>query len=222
MRAVVIKSPTIAVECEILDEMFRLRKRVFLDRLHWNVSISAGLERDEFDLLGPSYILLLGDDGRVVGTARLMPADGPTMLQNVCPFLLTDGRLEAHARMVESSRFCVDTQMPGASRGLLHEATLCLFAAIIEWSICHGYDEIVTATDLRFERLLRHAGWPMRRLGVPHMIDQVESIAGTLPADRESFERVRPAGYASLAAFNSSMVYRQAKSAATIQGIRSA
>lgn len=97
--------------------------------------------------------------------------------------------------MVESSRFCVDTQILGTSRGLLNEATLYLFAGIIEWSVLHGYDEIVTATDLRFERLLRHAGWPMQRLGEPRLIDQVVSVAGILPADEQSLKKVRPTGY---------------------------
>lgn len=49
----------------------------------------------------------------------------------------------------------------------MHQATLTMFAGIIEWSMANGYDEIVTATDLRFERILNRAGWPLRRLGEP-------------------------------------------------------
>lgn len=195
MKTIALNSPRTQAETDVLSQMFRLRARVFRDRLNWNVSVVGGQERDEFDELGPTYILVLGNAHDVVGSARLLPAVGPTMLEKAFPFLLTNGKLEAHHRMVESSRFCVDTQILGTSRGLLNEATLYLFAGIIEWSVSQGYDEIVTATDLRFERLLRHAGWPMQRLGEPRLIDQVVSVAGILPADEQSLKKVRPTGY---------------------------
>ncbi|WP_292219552.1 acyl-homoserine-lactone synthase, partial [Mesorhizobium sp.] len=69
------------------------------------------------------------------------------------------GSLAAHAAMVESSRFCVDTSLQAVrGEGQLHLATLTMFAGIIEWSMANGYDEIVTATDLRLERILKRAG----------------------------------------------------------------
>ncbi|KVK61165.1 hypothetical protein L907_21965 [Agrobacterium sp. C13] len=110
--------------------------------------------------------------------------------------MLADGSLNATSAMIESSRFCVDTTLPaGRGGGQLHLATLTLFAGIIEWSMAHGYDKIVTATDLRFERILNRAGWPMARLGEPVAIGNTVAIAGTLPADQASFEQVRPSNY---------------------------
>ena len=53
------------------------------------------------------------------------------------------------------------------------------------------------AHDLRFERILNRAGWPMTRLGEPVAIGNTIAIAGTLPADEKSFERVRPPHYRS-------------------------
>jgi acyl homoserine lactone synthase len=85
-----------------------------------------------------------------------------------------------------------------------------MFAGIIEWSMANGYDEIVTATDLRFERILNRAGWPMKRLGDPVAIGNTVAVAGTLPADRESFERVCPQDYHSIAGHHG----RQIRSAA--------
>ena len=101
--------------------------------------------------------------------------------------------------MVESSRFCVDTSLQaGKAGGFLHDVTLTMFAAIIEWSMEQGYTEIVTGTDVRFERILKRAGWPMARIGEPRPIGSTMAVAGLLPADRESFERVRPGNYAPL------------------------
>ncbi|MFX6435507.1 acyl-homoserine-lactone synthase, partial [Acinetobacter baumannii] len=80
------------------------------------------------------------------------------MLSQTFPQLLPGGRLRGKSTMVEGPRFCVDSR--GERRGgrFLHEATLTMFAGIIEWSMLHGFDEVATATDLRVERILQRAG----------------------------------------------------------------
>jgi acyl homoserine lactone synthase len=192
--------------------MHRLRAAVFGGRLAWDVSITAGEERDQYDDCGPTYLLAIADGGKVTGCVRLLPASGPTMLEQTFPQLLDTGSLSPHSGMVESSRFCVDTSLAAGRGGAqLHLATLTLFAGIIEWSIANGYDEIVTATDLRFERILNRAGWPMKRLGYPVAIGNTVAVAGTLPANRESFERVCPHCYRSITVEDHS---RQIRSAA--------
>ncbi|MHC1550222.1 acyl-homoserine-lactone synthase [Phyllobacterium sp. K27] len=179
-----------------LMQMHQLRAKVFGGRLGWDVSISENEERDQYDGLLPTYILVLSDSDLVVGCVRLLPASGPTMLEYTFPQLLFKGSLDVHPGMVESSRFCVDTSLADErGGGQLHLATSSLFAGIIEWSMANGYTEIVTATDLRFERILKRAGWPMRRLGEPTGIGNTIAIAGSLPADWVSFEQVCPSSY---------------------------
>ncbi|MCL6655546.1 autoinducer synthesis protein [Agrobacterium rubi] len=181
---------------EFLRQMHRLRATVFAGRLAWDVSITAGEERDQYDDCRPTYLLAIADRETVAGCVRLLPASGPTMLEQTFPQLLDTGLLRPHSGMVESSRFCIDTSLlAGRGGGPLHLATLTLFAGIIEWSMASGYSEIVTATDLRFERILKRAGWPMQRLGEPAPIGNTIAIAGSLQADRGSFEQVCPQGY---------------------------
>lgn len=198
MRAIAINANEGSTAQDLIANMHRLRARVFGGRLGWDVEITNGFEFDAFDRLSPSYILVIGEQGRVLGCARLLPAIGPTMLVDAFPQLLAGGQFNPHPNMIESSRFCVDTGALEAmtARGL-HRATLTLFAAIIEWSMANGYHEIVTATDVRFERLLARAHWPMRRLGEPQMIGETLSVAGTLSADDASFAMVQPPGYRS-------------------------
>ena len=187
-----------------LKQMHRLRAAVFGTRLEWDVTITEQGERDQYDDLHPTYILAISADQKVVGCARLLPAPGPTMLEQTFPQLLERGSLDPHAAMVESSRFCVDTSLQAGRGGSLHQVTLTMFAGIIEWSIANGYKEIVTATDLRFERILKRAGWPMRRLGNPGAIGNTIAVAGRLRADRASFEQVCPSGYRSTIEHNDS------------------
>ncbi|MGN7713743.1 acyl-homoserine-lactone synthase [Agrobacterium radiobacter] len=194
-----------------LRQMHRLRATVFSGRLAWDVSITAGEERDQYDDCRPTYLLAIADGGKVAGCVRLLPASGPTMLEQTFPQLLDTGSLGPHSGMIESSRFCVDTLLVSQREGsTLNLATLTLFAGIIEWSIASGYSEIVTATDLRFERILKRAGWPMTRLGEPVAIGNTVAVAGHLPADRTSFERVCPPGYRSIIADDDGRPFRSA------------
>ncbi|WP_416409590.1 acyl-homoserine-lactone synthase TraI [Agrobacterium rosae] len=212
MQLLTVSPDRYADHSHLLREMHRLRCSVFRKRLGWDVSITDGAEEDDYDSLGPTYILTITDEERVVGCARLLPAIGPTMLERTFPQLLAAGSLNASARMIESSRFCVDTSLPaGRGGGQLHFATLTMFAGIIEWSMANGYDEIVTATDMRFERILNRAGWPMKRLGDAVAIGNTVAVAGTLPADQVSFDRVRPPYYRSTIAYYQG---RQVRSAA--------
>lgn len=193
-----------------LNQMHFLRAAVFGGRLEWEVTITEQGERDQYDDLLPTYVLAISAGQKVVGCARLLPASGPTMLEQTFPQLLERGSLAPHAAMVESSRFCVDTSLQAGRGGVLHQVTLTMFAGIIEWSMVNGYSEIVTATDLRFERILKRAGWPMHRLGNPIAIGNTLAVAGSLPADRASFDTVCPPGYRSAIVRTGSGLFRSA------------
>ncbi|KUM24400.1 autoinducer synthesis protein [Mesorhizobium loti] len=197
MQAISISPAEYHRAAALLDAMHRLRARIFRGRLEWDVEVRQGREVDQFDACHPTYILAVTRAREVVGCARLLPATGPMMMSALFPDLEETGLLRPHRAMVESSRFCVDTSLE-AGRGMLHEVTLTMFAAIIEWSMGQGYSEIVTGTDIRFERILKRAGWPMARIGEPRPIGNTMAVAGLLPANWESFERVRPANYAPL------------------------
>ncbi|MBW9118372.1 GNAT family N-acetyltransferase [Rhizobium cauense] len=192
MEVIAIREPKTTFDYSLIDQMHQLRARVFRDRLGWKVTCRADREYDEYDLFDPTYLVIVSE-GRVVGSVRLLPADGPTMIEGVFPQLLGGLELPKHQKMIESSRFCVDTAHAGErSTARAHQATLSLFAGIIEWCLANDYNEIATATDVRFERLLSRCGWPLRRLGKPVIINETRSVAGLLSADALYFERLRP------------------------------
>ena len=198
MEAMAISGQPNLQQMELLEQHHRLRARVFLDRLGWEVDVVDGRETDAFDALQPTYILALSDQNDVLGCARLLPASGPTMVREIFPSLLPVEGLRAHPAMVESSRFCVDTTTAGGGGGVIaHEATLTMFTAIIEWCLVNGHTEIVTVTDIRFERILARVGWPLRRLAEPRKVGVTLAVAGILQADRDSFLALRPPGYRS-------------------------
>ena len=204
MQLIVVDEEGKARDMALIRAMQRLRAKVFAERLQWQVDCRDGLERDRFDEAGPTYILLLEEERRVTGCVRLIAPQRASMLCEVFPELLEAPGLCLHERMIESSRFCVDRDLaptPAGSKitptasSLIAKRTRYLLTGILEWCLIHGYDEVITATDIRFERLLRIIGWPLQRLGPSILINETESVAGLLAVTPEVFERLRPDTY---------------------------
>lgn len=197
MQLVVVDDVRRPEHMHLIEDMWRLRARVFAGRLNWQVEIKDGLERDQFDDQRPTYILGVENNVQVVGCVRLLPPLRSSMLQEVFPQLLDGEGLVMHERMIESSRFCIDRsgRAGGTSATIVQRRTRILLAGIVEWSLAQGYDELVTATDLKFERLLNMVGWPLRRLGDPKLINETQSVAGSLPISQDVLMRLAPPGY---------------------------
>ncbi|MBZ9726324.1 GNAT family N-acetyltransferase [Mesorhizobium sp. CO1-1-11] len=180
---------------DLIEGMHRLRYRVFRDRLNWDVSVSDDMEIDAYDALKPTYILAIDDGRSVVGCARLLPTIGPTMLANTFPALLGPHPAPRSEKIFESSRFCVDTSLAdGVAATGLRDATFSLLAGILEWGLSKSQEAVVTVTDVRFERILRRAGWPLERFAPPMQIDDTKALAGHLPVSETALMNVRQMG----------------------------
>jgi acyl homoserine lactone synthase len=178
-----------------LTEMHRLRYRVFKERLDWDVQISGDMEIDAFDALHPAYLLQRDEQGQVQGCVRLLPSTGPTMLRDTFPILLDGAPAPADAAIWESSRFSIDRGPTTAkAAGGLARATFELFAGVIEFGLSRRLTDIVTVTDARMERILRRAGWPLRRIGNVRALGTTLAVAGYLDVSIQSLACVRSAG----------------------------
>jgi N-acyl-L-homoserine lactone synthetase len=180
---------------EALIAMHQLRYRVFKERLDWDVHTSGDMEVDSFDALHPAYLVQLATDGRVQGCVRLVPSAGPTMLRDTFPALLAGQTAPASSTVWESSRFALDiaTDAPKGEHAIAR-ATYELFAGMIEFGLSRRLTDIVTVTDARMERILRRAGWPLRRLGNPCSLGNTLAVAGYLEISTEILAGIRRAG----------------------------
>ena len=187
MYAVALDNRHFGQHLDLLTEMYRLRRRVFKDRLDWTVSVSGDLELDVYDALNPTYLLVMSGEDNLVGGVRLLPTTGPTMLADTFPVLLGGQPAPRSERILESSRFCVDTKLASelAENGL-NRATFILFAAMIEGARAANAESIVTVTDTRMERILRRANWPLERIAPPQRLGQTMALAGYLHASDQA------------------------------------
>lgn len=160
---------------EVINEMYRLRARVFRDRLGWDIPTIAGMEIDGYDALGPHYMLIQEPEGQVRGCWRLMPTEGPNMLRDTFPQLLHGAEAPSGRNVWELSRFAIESgndQTFGFA-----EVTLHAMRAVVSYAARMGISSYVTVTTTPIERLLRRTGIELRRLGAPMRIGVENAVA---------------------------------------------
>lgn len=164
------------LHASLLDSMYRLRCEVFHERLHWDVRIEHGREHDWFDLIGPHYIVAHDTGGEALGCCRLLPTMGPNMLRDIFPMLLDGAPPPVSSTTWEISRFAVRGRhaTEGFGFGTIPAAML---ADMFRFAGAQGIDTIVGVTSAPIERMLRHLGLQLERLGAPRRIGCVQSLA---------------------------------------------
>jgi N-acyl-L-homoserine lactone synthetase len=151
----------------LLDEMFRLRARIFRDRLHWDVEVTDGKERDRYDDEQPVYIIHSDDGARQVkGSLRLLPTTGATLLADIFSDTLPDAVNLSAPSIWECTRFCLDDGL--FDRGREDEmlfASAALIEAVGDVALRAGVEAIVGNFDEPMLRLYRRVGCEVEVLG---------------------------------------------------------
>ena len=178
----------------LIDEMHRLRARVFGDRLGWEIEVEDGREVDGFDALDPAYLVGLDDEGHVVSCARLLQTTGPHMLADVFSSILDGEPPLRSSRVWEATRFCVDTQRlraRGGPRGI-SRATCEIVIAINDYGMMAGISDIVAVIDPVMDRVLkRSACAPYDYVGSQKPMGRVPALAALLDCTEERGRAVR-------------------------------
>lgn len=178
----------------LLFDMHRLRSRIFKERMGWNVSIDeAGLEVDDFDIPEAVYFLALDDNQRVIGSWRLLPTTGPTMIRDVWPEFLTSLPMPRSPMIWEASRFGVNSLSASVREGLhqVSRATAELFCALTETCILCGIDEVYTLYDARIARLIKRLDCTPKDISESMPIDGRECKIGRFITDSEMLSRIK-------------------------------
>jgi len=150
----------------LIDEMFRLRARIFRYRLNWDVEVTEGKERDRYDDEQPVYIIHSDDGAREVkGSLRLLPTTGPTLLADIFSDTLPDAVNLSAPSIWECTRFCLDDKL--LARGREDEmlfASAALLEAVGDVALRAGIEAIVDF-DEPMLRLYRRVGCEVEILG---------------------------------------------------------
>lgn len=179
---------------ELLDEMFKLRKRVFHDRLGWDVNIEDGKKIDEFDRINPAHLICLDEDGDVVGCLRLLQTTGPHMLADVFSDILQGEAPRRSSQLWEVTRFCIDSEKlrGGKKRNSVSYVTTELFIAATEFGKNNGIRDAIAVIDPLMNRvMIRSQNAPYDYVGKTVQMGKVKAMAGLLDCTDERINRLR-------------------------------
>ena len=154
--------------CALLDQMHRLRKRVFFDELGWEVPVQGDWERDRYDDLGPAYLVWCSPNKQILyGTMRLMPTTGPTLLYDVFHDTFPHAATLSAPGIWEATRTCVDLEKLASDHPGVDAAKafgmMCLATA--ECANQHGIHTVICNYEPHLARIYRRAGAVIQELG---------------------------------------------------------
>lgn len=178
----------------VLDDMFRLRARVFSEKLGWDVKVVHGRERDSYDDLNPVYMVALDRSGRkVIASARFLSTAGPTLLHDTFRDTMPDAVSFCSPTVWECTRFCVDEDRlleEGCSLGAAQLSKLMLIGCG-EFALRSGIEAIVANFDALMLRLYRQAGAEVSVLGRSTRFGSTPVYAGLFHISEEICDRMR-------------------------------
>ena len=151
----------------LIEKMFRLRARIFHDRLNWDVKVIDGKERDKYDDEQPVYIIYCDEQAQEVkGSLRLLPTTGPTLLADIFSDTRPDAVNLSAPAIWECSRFCLDDKLLEAGD---HDAMLFASVAMLEAmgdvALRAGIEAIIGNFNESMLRLYRRLGCDVEILG---------------------------------------------------------
>lgn len=150
---------------EELTQAYKLRHRVFAEKLRWVPPTEDGMEMDMYDLWGSS-IGLIDPEGTLLGMARLLPSSGPFMLEQDLRLLLpTEHIVRKDSDTAEITRLAIDPSIK--DKGLSNRLLLTLIKGIYHWAMAHGIRYLYLEVDHRFYRVLNAIGIHSDPLGPP-------------------------------------------------------
>ena len=170
-----------------VDELYRLRKTTFSDRLGWDVVCNQDMEFDEFDNDSTRYILGLAN-GKLVCSVRFTPLDQPNMITHT--FRACFDSVPLPAAGVESSRFFVDKLRARELLGERYPVSQALFLAMINWAQDSGHSGIYTIVSRAMLTILKRSGWQIQPLKEAFLTEHERIYLVYLPAGQADQSRM--------------------------------
>jgi N-acyl-L-homoserine lactone synthetase len=152
-----------------LMQMHHDRKRVFVDRLGWELPARGSwLEVDEFDNDHAVYLLARSaSSGRHEGSVRLLPSTQPNIFASIFSSLSATG-VPTGSDCWEISRLV--TAPADANGTTILKVHRYLALALVEFAALNGIRYFSLVTEPHRVPALLSVGWEVRPLGLPSIV----------------------------------------------------
>lgn len=190
---IIVQMHQYAQYSHLIDQSFRLRKRIFLDQLGWNVVTTGSYERDSYDNIGPAYLMWCDEQANCLyGTVRLLPTTGPTLLYDVFRATFPDISLIGPG-IWEGTRMCIDetailADFPSLDPG---RAFSLLLLALCECALHHGIHTLISNYEPHMRRIYRRAGLKFDEIGQANGFGRFPVCCGVFEVSEVTRHRMR-------------------------------
>jgi N-acyl-L-homoserine lactone synthetase len=175
----------------IVEEMFRLRYRLFVEKFKWNVSHRDGMEIDEFDELPQCTHFIVSDKNGIAGSTRLLPSTGPYLVEKFFPQAI-DGALPKEDSYWEVSRATVELAgWKGREFARTVDVQRELFGAMYEWCLARHVPYLFGVADVRFRAVTQAFSLPREPMGPIIKLSDCEIYAGLIFVSQEGLQGIR-------------------------------
>ncbi|PBN43527.1 acyl-homoserine-lactone synthase [Sphingobium sp. D43FB] len=148
----------------LLADMYRDRKRVFIDLLGWDLpALDDRFEIDQFDGPDTLYLIVGSPDDNHLGSIRLLPTDRPTVIGEIFDHLCEAGA-PASPRIWELSRLCLSPRIRAARR---REVRNRLLTSAVKIAMENGATHLCCVIYAWYMPEVLSYGWRCRPLGLP-------------------------------------------------------
>lgn len=171
-----------------LESYFRIRHDVFARERGWRaVERSDGLDIDAFDRNDTIHLIAIDGD-RVVGGQRLVPTTSPHMLSEIFADLAAAKGIPVGPTVWEASRYFVVRERRSGRTGC------AMLAGVQEFGLEEGITHYSAVIETWWLPRLHEAGFIVRPLGLPTLIENQWAIAAEVDVRKSSRDRARALG----------------------------
>ncbi|SPP63776.1 acyl-homoserine-lactone synthase [Nitrospira lenta] len=175
---------------EELRESYRLRHRVFAERLKWVPESSDRLEVDSYDPYS-STVGLFDEEQCLRGVFRMVSAAHPFMLEHEFrPCLLPGCEIRKEADTVEITRLALDPSL--MDKGLSIRYMQVLYKGVYQWCLQNEARFLYMVVEKRFLRVLRGMGFTCDPISPAVSLPPAEALSIAAVLDWNRFEETCP------------------------------
>jgi len=168
----------------ILDEYFRLRHEIFVGERGWcDLERPDGRDVDAYDNDQATYLIAL-DDRRVIGGLRLYPTLLPHMISESFAHLVRDRDVLSGPTILECTRYFIVRERR------MGRTDCRLLAAFQQFCLEGGITEVTAVVEMWWLPRWQQAGFKVRPLGLPTMVEGQPCIAAAIQISDESLRYV--------------------------------
>lgn len=169
----------------------RLRHRIFVERLKWDVKSHNGLEYDEFDTPTAHYVICIKDSKQVCGITRLLPTTQPYMVQKLWPDWYR-GDVPVQNNIWEATRFgCCATLTENERR----QAVASLISSSLRFGLKNDISSYLAVMPMQiYKRVLIPAGCDLEVISEPRRIGVLNCAIAEIEISQKTLNAVEEYG----------------------------